>query len=111
MLTAHSEHALTYTAEPWQQELVAKIEMMLVERRGWISSALAEQEEGREVRVLDYACGPGTVSWVSFLLVHEEIIARPSGCGCFFLGYMCATDFISPSLLSSSCSKANHTIL
>jgi len=39
----------------------------LVEKRGFISPDLEAAGPGKPVRLLDYACGPGTVSRMSSL--------------------------------------------
>lgn len=56
--------------QPWQQKLVAQHAQELQDRRDWIGvdwlPESSSSPPAHEVRVLDYACGPGAVS-VAFL--------------------------------------------
>lgn len=53
-------HARRYTSEPWQQEMMAQLATFLSREADWLG--LPSVSGGRPVRVLDYACGPGTVT-------------------------------------------------
>jgi SAM-dependent methyltransferase len=66
--------ASKYTAEPWQKDMIAKITAFLTTHAEWIglparspsssssSSSEAQSPPKTPVRILDYACGPGTVT-------------------------------------------------
>jgi SAM-dependent methyltransferase len=71
VLTSSSKFAASYTAEPWQKDLVEKITQFIRENISWIDTDLinskpspeeSESTQSRSFRVLDYACGPGTVT-------------------------------------------------
>ena len=61
-----SDAAKSYTSQPWLEKLVAQHKQELQDRREWIGidwvSDSSASTPAHEVRVLDYACGPGTVS-------------------------------------------------
>lgn len=54
-------HARKYTAEPWQQEMIAQLTTFLSGQADWLGLPPVSAD-GKPVRVLDYACGPGTVT-------------------------------------------------
>jgi len=55
--------AAEYDAKPWQKTMMAYIYGRLSEHRDIFGYSKAEGKQ--EFRLLDYACGPGTVSRVS----------------------------------------------
>lgn len=63
------ELAESYDTKPWQREISAQITAELRSKLDfigvdWLKSS--GEDEGREVRLLDYACGTGLVSRVSW---------------------------------------------
>jgi len=61
------QNARTYTSQPWQQEMIARINSFLAANAEWLGlpprqSSSADNSNARPIRVLDYACGPGTVT-------------------------------------------------
>lgn len=55
-------HARKYTSEPWQQEMMAQLTTFLSAEADWLGLPSREASNDRPIRVLDYACGPGTVT-------------------------------------------------
>jgi len=75
-LTCSSNAAGSYDSQPWQQKIIAQVTKEIQSRLSWIGVDWAEEHRpeeagddlaARSVRVLDYACGPGTVSRVSMI--------------------------------------------
>jgi SAM-dependent methyltransferase len=70
MLTKSSKYASSYTSEQWQKDLVAKITEFIRLNVSWINNDLITVQSAensvhtqrKPFRVLDYACGPGTVT-------------------------------------------------
>ena len=66
-----SKAAKSYDAKPWQKKLLGQASEDLREHRHWLglnditASDGSENNKDVEVKLLDYACGPGTVSYVS----------------------------------------------
>lgn len=56
--------AKTYDAEPWQKDMISRVTTFLQTHAdsGWLGLPTKPTPDGRKVRVLDYACGPGTVT-------------------------------------------------
>ncbi|KAI9871955.1 MAG: hypothetical protein M1830_002227 [Pleopsidium flavum] len=61
----------SYDSQPWQQKLIAQVTEEIQSRLEWIGVDWVKQhrseraggdQAAKSVRVLDYACGPGTVS-------------------------------------------------
>lgn len=69
-LTTRSKTAVTYASQPWQKELINQTHAFLLAHLSWLgvpfvdpSTAFeAATKAARQVRVLDYACGPGTLT-------------------------------------------------
>lgn len=87
---SNSEHAKTYNTKFQKtiDQLIKQIEL----RREWIGVKWVEEDEqGREVRLLDYACGTGLVTRVCYYhyipcpllpdtIVRDMLIALPRLC-------------------------------
>ena len=84
MLTVASKTAATYASEPWQKDLINKTHEFMLANLTWLGvdftnpSTTFEAPTGpstsaRQVRVLDYACGPGTIT--SILAGHATEFA------------------------------------
>ena len=67
----NSDFASRYTSEPWQRELLNKVNGFIYQQINWIgvdfvdpSTAFEKPsaETDQKVRVLDYACGPGSIT-------------------------------------------------
>lgn len=67
-----SNAAATYDAKPWQQAVVKQLTGEIRSHLDWIGvpsvkaggePAASSSTKSREVRLLDFACGPGTASW------------------------------------------------
>ena len=64
MLTLSSKRASSYDSEPWQA-LLNQINEELRAHLDWIGVPWVENRSSeRQVRMLDYACGPGVASRV-----------------------------------------------
>ncbi|KAF1812688.1 S-adenosyl-L-methionine-dependent methyltransferase [Eremomyces bilateralis CBS 781.70] len=50
-----------YDLKPWQKKLELNITNFLVEKRQWLGLDLGEDSQG-PIRLLDYACGTGTIT-------------------------------------------------
>ena len=63
----------TYDAKPWWAEVNQKVTESLQARLDWAGIPWANVGSGgdREVRQLDYACGPGLMSRVSFFITLQ----------------------------------------
>ncbi|KAF2479679.1 S-adenosyl-L-methionine-dependent methyltransferase [Neohortaea acidophila] len=76
---ANKEHfnnaAATYDEKPWMKDLSAQIGTALLERKDWAGVRWHEPGEigGREVKLLDYACGTGSVTKAYGPLVTKVI--------------------------------------
>jgi SAM-dependent methyltransferase len=67
-----SKSAATYASEPWQKDLINKFHEFLLAHLSWLGvpfidpsttfEATPSTTPAHPVRVLDYACGPGTVT-------------------------------------------------
>jgi SAM-dependent methyltransferase len=65
-----SKTAATYASEPWQKDLINKTHEFLLAHLSWLGVAFVDPSttfeaptaSSRAVRVLDYACGPGTIT-------------------------------------------------
>jgi SAM-dependent methyltransferase len=73
MLTLSSKTAATYASEPWHKDLINKTHEFVLANLSWLGvdfidpSTAFEAPSGpstsaHQVRVLDYACGPGTIT-------------------------------------------------
>lgn len=66
----NSKFAASYTSEQWQKDLVNQVAAFILANMSWIgvdfldpaSTFEKPTTEGKHVRVLDYACGPGTIT-------------------------------------------------
>ncbi|KAJ4536630.1 hypothetical protein HRR80_003538 [Exophiala dermatitidis] len=67
-----NQSASSYTAEPWQRDMMNKITAFIQQHIEWIGVDFvdpghefeaATQGKNKKVRVLDYACGPGSVTY------------------------------------------------
>ncbi|EXJ71932.1 uncharacterized protein A1O5_04433 [Cladophialophora psammophila CBS 110553] len=69
----NSDFASRYTSEPWQRDLLNKVTTFIHQHINWISVDFIDpattfeissptSKTKRQVRVLDYACGPGTIT-------------------------------------------------
>ena len=56
--------AKNYDAKPWQQKMINYIYGALAEQRD-LFGLTKDDDERHDFRLLDYACGPGTVTKVS----------------------------------------------
>ncbi|KAI9709963.1 MAG: hypothetical protein M1820_003041 [Bogoriella megaspora] len=54
--------ATKYDAEEWQKKIVEQVTNEIRARLNWLGVEWADPLKGNEVKLLDYACGPGTVS-------------------------------------------------
>lgn len=70
-----SKSASTYADEPWQKDMINKTHAFLLSHLTWLgvdfidpSKAFEASDNSHQVRVLDYACGPGTIT--NILLGH-----------------------------------------
>lgn len=67
-----------YDKEEWQKKLLSYTSEQLLEhldiiKVNWVRpNESPEANKGKEVRVLDYACGPGTVSGVRITLLPSH---------------------------------------
>ena len=63
-----SDFASSYTSEQWQKDLLNKVNAFIHQHVNWIgvdfipTSDKPAPETARKVRILDYACGPGTIT-------------------------------------------------
>ncbi len=93
-----SELSSRYDTDPWRVKMTQQIAQGLQERKDWIGVRFAQSDDmqfGRETRMLDYACGTGSVtkaigSWVTHIRgidISENMVklfndtARASGLG------------------------------
>lgn len=60
----NSDMAARYNTEPWQRDLSAKVIGFIASKSAAVLPA--ETTGGGAVRLLDYACGTGVVTTVSF---------------------------------------------
>ncbi|EXJ62945.1 hypothetical protein A1O7_03389 [Cladophialophora yegresii CBS 114405] len=66
--STNSDFASKYSAEQWQRDMLNKITAFIHQHVNWIGvdfvdpSAAFEKASVPSVRVLDYACGPGTIT-------------------------------------------------
>lgn len=67
--------AATFTEKQWAKDLVKDISNRVRENKEWIGVALmkknAAELDNREVRMLDYACGPGNIASVRTFHIHQ----------------------------------------
>ena len=64
-LTDSSDLSAEYNTKPWQHKLSKQVSDALEERKDWIGVRWIKQNEptyGREVKLLDYACGTGSIT-------------------------------------------------
>lgn len=64
-LTSLSEHSANYDSKPWQQRIEQQVAAGLQERKDWIGIRWAKNDDmqfGRETKLLDYACGTGSIT-------------------------------------------------
>ena len=61
----HSAGAVKAFTIPWVRELIEQISKYLRENAEWIGIPSQEATKDRAIKLLDYACGNGTVSMVS----------------------------------------------
>ncbi|KAK5133143.1 hypothetical protein LTR08_008167 [Meristemomyces frigidus] len=59
---AFNELSETYNTKPWQQKLSSQVSEALQKREDWIGVQWATPGDGRDVRLLDYACGTGSIT-------------------------------------------------
>ncbi|KAH9845939.1 putative methyltransferase [Teratosphaeria destructans] len=62
---AFNDLASSYHSKPWQQNLSRQVSEALQQRLHWLSvdwSTVESRRQGREVRLLDYACGTGNIT-------------------------------------------------
>jgi SAM-dependent methyltransferase len=57
----YSSFASKYTSEPWQIDILKKIDIFIDQNMAWIDPKLTIGSK-YSLRILDYACGPGTVT-------------------------------------------------
>ncbi|KAF2773682.1 S-adenosyl-L-methionine-dependent methyltransferase [Teratosphaeria nubilosa] len=63
--TAFNDLAGSYHSKPWQQNLSRQVSEALQQRLHWLGvdwSTVESRREGREVKLLDYACGTGNIT-------------------------------------------------
>lgn len=84
LLIPASNLAAEYDAKPWQQKITAQLTEQIRNHLNWIGvdwvSSSTPPNEGKEVRLLDYACGTGMISRVrlSPLLVFRTPDQAPT---------------------------------
>lgn len=62
-LTLSSTLSAEYNTKPWQQRVSKQVSDALQQRREWIGARWAGTDDtGRDVRLLDYACGTGSIT-------------------------------------------------
>jgi SAM-dependent methyltransferase len=61
VLIFSSSFASKYTSEPWQIDILGKIDVFIDQNMAWLDPRLVSDSKG-SLRVLDYACGPGTIT-------------------------------------------------
>ena len=78
-----SEAAKHYDTKPWQKKLLSQITEDLRDLRQWLGLDVLVEADGSikdksvSVRLLDYACGPGTITLVRpYLSTLSKEIAR-----------------------------------
>ncbi|KAI9693337.1 MAG: hypothetical protein M1822_005333 [Bathelium mastoideum] len=54
--------AMSYDAKDWQKKLIEQIAEQIRRRLDWLEVEWADEKKGKEVKLLDYACGNGLVS-------------------------------------------------
>lgn len=59
---AFNDLASSYQTKPWQQKLASQVSDALQERKDWIGVQWACLGDGRDVKLLDYACGTGAIT-------------------------------------------------
>ncbi|WPG97724.1 Hypothetical protein R9X50_00050500 [Acrodontium crateriforme] len=62
---AFDELSATYNTKPWQLKLSAQVSEALEKRMDWMGVEWAKPDDrtsGRQVRLLDYACGTGSIT-------------------------------------------------
>jgi SAM-dependent methyltransferase len=64
--------ASTYNSKPWQVKISQKVGSALNSRKDWLGASWISPRdpEGREVKLLDYACGTGAVTKALGAYVH-----------------------------------------
>ena len=84
-LTHDSEAARSYDSKPWQQEMLAQVTREILSHLEWIGVDWVKEQQpentGKDhptktVRVLDYACGPGTVTRVGTLNAPSDQVSE-----------------------------------
>lgn len=85
-LTDSSEHAEDYDSKPWMRTISQQIGAALQERKEWAGVKWYRPGEigGREVKMLDYACGTGCITkalgpWVTRIIgidVSENMVKK-----------------------------------
>lgn len=62
-LTQSSNLSAEYNTKPWQQKISRQVAEALQQRRDWIGARWTGTDDtGRDVRLLDYACGTGSIT-------------------------------------------------
>jgi SAM-dependent methyltransferase len=57
------QNARSYTSEPWQQDMMARLTTFLITHASWIGlPPRSSSSSDRPIRILDYASGPGTIT-------------------------------------------------
>ena len=71
-LTILSDLASTYNSKPWQVKISKQVGDALHERKDWLGARWISPRdaEGRNVKLLDYACGTGAVTQALGSYVH-----------------------------------------
>ncbi|KAK4550883.1 hypothetical protein LTR36_000463 [Oleoguttula mirabilis] len=59
---AFNDLSEAYNSKPWQRKLSSQVSDALQERKDWIGVQWATEDNKREVKLLDYACGTGAIT-------------------------------------------------
>ncbi|KAK3109289.1 hypothetical protein LTR53_017613, partial [Teratosphaeriaceae sp. CCFEE 6253] len=59
---AFNDLSATYNAKAWQHNLSQQVSDALQHRRDWLGVRWAKGDDGRDVSLLDYACGTGAIT-------------------------------------------------
>ncbi|KAK4892711.1 hypothetical protein LTR17_027015 [Elasticomyces elasticus] len=60
---AFNDLSATYNSKPWQHKLSAQVSDALQQNRDWLGVRWSKPDDGgRDVRLLDYACGTGSIT-------------------------------------------------